>query len=383
MAIGIANWMLPPLLSAIDDADVIAGSTAPCQGRVGLLRTQDEFWLASTRSLPSSVACTSSITSSTPDPATDGPAGAEPDTQAGSQPDAQPAPLSIVDAISWKRWSAESGWQDASLVEFLRNAAGGINAFYVPGNRVANLEAERRAWQLYQLLADASDEEPIRMVVWSWPSDKITGPRLDVRVKAERTYAESVYLGSVLAQFGPADRVSLIGYSSGARTISGALHLASGGAIDGASLPQASPPRMRTVLLASATPGNWLLPHSFHARAVERVDQMLILYNSQDAALKHFHLVEPCGRQRALGYCGLSDTTLAQDPFAERVRQRDVCREIGMAHDELRYYASSRIVDEIRRYTLFGPVTGNGERGTGNGEPGTGNGEQGTGNRER
>jgi|GEM_PF-4977224 len=369
MAIGIVVWMLPMLLSApmllfAIDTDIVAGIAAPCRGQAGPLRAQDEFWWASTRGLPSSVAGNSAITHSTAS-SSSGPLtatqantqdGAQAGVQVEGQLDAAATTVSALAAISWKRWSAESGWVDASLEEFLRGADRGINTIYVHGNRIANTEAERRARQVYQLLVDAADDEPIRMLAWSWPSDKLPGPRLDLRVKAERTYAESVYLGSLLAQFRPDDRVSLVGYSYGARTISGALHLAAGGTIDGATLPIANTPRMRAVLLASATPAHWLLPDSFHERAVEIVDQMLILYNSQDAALRHFHLVEPWERPRALGYRGLSDATLAQHPFDERVRQRDVFREIGMAHDELRYYASPRIIDEIRRYALFGPA---------------------------
>lgn len=297
------------------------------------LRQQDEFWIASTRQL-----C------DLPPP------GAEPE-------------------IAWQRYGAEGQPEPSTSDQFVQGAAQTITVFYVPGNRIANEEAERRAWRLYGVLKAASDEQPLRVVLWSWPSDKIKGQRADVRVKSERTVPESFYLGSVLRRFGAQEKVSLIGYSFGARIICGALHLASGGTIDSLSLvPESSDEarsdsRFRVLLMAAAAPSSWLLPQGLHQGALSKVERMLILYNPNDSALKHFHMIDP-EKQRALGFVGLDSRRLergsavADKSGAEdqpRVSQRPVHLEIGNAHDENRYYSSRRILEELQRYGLWGP----------------------------
>lgn len=331
------------------------------------LRPQDEFWIASTRDLCEIPSTGSEL------------------------------------PIDWQRQDPDGARHPTTVDALFENASQAITVFYVPGNRIANEEAERRAWRLYGVLKAASDAQPLRVVLWSWPSDKIKGQRADIRVKSERTLPESFYLGAVLRRFKVQDQVSLVGYSFGARIICGALHLVSGGMLDGRALdgttlggvtlggaplvgdtlagdtpagksrdgdlpPAASTAaQFRVLLMAAAAPTSWLLPDGYHAGALSQVHQMLILYNPQDAALRHFHLMDP-DRQRALGYAGLDLRRLpgylaaSQESPAEilaaghdRVRQRAVQLEIGNAHDENRYYLSRRVLEELQRYALWGP----------------------------
>lgn len=311
------------------------------------LRPQDEFWIASTRDLCEIPSTGSEL------------------------------------PIDWQRQGPDGARQPSTIDALVENASQAITVFYVPGNRIANEEAERRAWRLYGVLKAASDEQPLRVVLWSWPSDKIKGQRADIRVKSERTFPESFYLGAVLRRLKVHDKVSLVGYSFGARIICGALHLVSGGMLDGLALDgtplggdtpdgdlpptAATAAQFRVLLMAAAAPTSWLLPDGYHAGALSQVHQMLILYNPQDAALRHFHLMDP-DRQRALGYAGLDLRRLpgyraaSQESPAEslaaghdRVRQRAVQLEIGNAHDENRYYLSRRVLEELQRYALWGP----------------------------
>lgn len=281
------------------------------------LRSQDEFWIASTRTLPSRI------------------------LQPGESP-----------PIQWLRYRASDGWNCATGTEFLDSAKQGISAFYVPGNRIANETAEQRGWKFYSTLVEASDELPLRVVVWSWPSDQIRGLRNDVQVKAERTAFESHYLAWVLSQFEHNDRVSLLGYSYGARIISGALHIAAAGGQHDPQLQQKPSPLFRAVLMASATPNYWMLPGQFHQNTIQQTDQMLILYNPRDIVLKRFYKVDECSI--ALGSCGFDASELGAQ--ADRIQQRDVGCEVGSAHQEQRYYCSWRIQSEIQRYCLWRAV---------------------------
>lgn len=299
-----------------------AAATAPV--RSGPLRPQDQFWVIGTRHL----GC---VTTATPPP-----------------------------ELSFLRYDCEAGWQKDSLSEFLADATRSITVFYIPGNRVANEEAVARGWKLYQSLVPASDEEPLRLVVWSWPSDKLphsVGVR-DFQVKAARTPTESFYLGWLLNQFEPEAKISLAGFSYGARIITGALHLAAGGDLNGIRLPgdqtAHAERRVRVMLMAAAVHNYWLNPGEFHGAALSQIDRLLVLYNSADIALKHYHLTEPDGDPRALGYTGLHASSLGPD--AARVAQRDVRCEIGKHHTELKFYDAGSVVHDLQRYALWGEI---------------------------
>ena len=290
----------------------------------GPLRPQDQFWVVGTRHLD----CVTTAT--------------------------LPPELSLL------RYDCQAGWKNETLSAFVADASRAITVIYIPGNRVSNEEAVSRGWKLYHSLVAASDEEPLRLVVWSWPSDKVShslGKR-DFQVKAARTPSESYYLGWLLNQFDPAAKISLIGFSYGSRIITGALHLAAGGDLYGVRLPGDASAyadrRVRVVLMAAAVHNYWLNPGEFHGLAFSQIDRLLLLYNTADVALKHYHLAEPDGDPRALGYSGLPCGRLGPD--AARVSQRDVRHEIGKQHAELKYYASGSVVHDLQRYALWGPI---------------------------
>lgn len=241
-------------------------------------------------------------------------------------------------------------WQAASFADFLASDNPAIpTCFVIHGNRFNSSDAVEIGMLAYhRLTASLAVDQPVRFVIWSWPSDRVHGILQDVRIKAARTPTESMYLGWVLHQLNPQTPVSLVGFSFGARIASGALHLAGGGSLNGFAVgPPAANRRPTSAVLVAAAMGNhWLAEGAHHGQALHVVDRVLNLYNHCDAVLKRYHLVDRCGDADALGYTGLAGWS----PFYSKVQQVDACCAVGKKHDWEVYLASPRLVALMSEY---------------------------------
>jgi hypothetical protein len=226
--------------------------------------------------------------------------------------------------------------------------------FFVHGNRVSASDARSTGLSLRRHLD--SGQTPFRYVIWSWPSERISGMIRDARAKASRADGESYYLGSVLAEMPAEANTSLIGYSFGARAITGSLHLLGGGIVRGNSLGISAKPtiRPRAVLMAAALPRAWLLPGGANSLAPFQVEQMLLFYNRNDPALRHFPLVFHPGRPEALGFEGIAAWQLGQN--GSLLRQLDVGRTVGRSHSLSKYTDSAGIMATVRAAVLDAPA---------------------------
>lgn len=252
-------------------------------------------------------------------------------------------------------------WVDGTLEQFLGEETDQtMTVFYVPGNRTEWDEAFDKGWAFYHALASDTGTPNFRFVIWSWPSDQISGPIRDVRAKACRTNSDGHYLGWLLSQMCPDAQVSLAGFSFGARIITGALHLLGGGMLTGQTLPSATLSRspMRAVLMAAAVHNDWLLPGRPHGEVWPLTDELSILYNSSDPVLKRYRFVDPHARPAALGYIGFwcADEV---GSAADRVSPRDVCCQVGRTHDFGCYLGSVEIMESVRQTMLWKPTTRN------------------------
>lgn len=260
----------------------------------------------------------------------------------------------------WSRYDPESGWQGTNWSDWTAaEHPGSTTVVYVHGNRVEAGEAYGRGLAAYRALTrHAADSQPIRFVVWSWPSDKLRGPRpkRDARVKASRTPCESFYLAQFLARLNPDTQLGLLGYSFGARIVSGALHLTDGGTLGCLQLPEANPRpahSVRVAMLAGAMNNNWWLPGHCHGRAWSAVDRLCLMYNTCDPVLRFYPRLDRRSRAQALGYTGFCwSASLGEDAW--RLEQTDVCCKIGRTHDEQAYFASGAIMCRVSE-TLLAP----------------------------
>jgi hypothetical protein len=257
-------------------------------------------------------------------------------------------------ALKFWRWDCDKhNWKKTASHKFFEtDSAAAVTFFYVHGNRVDSWQAIDLGWYAYDsIITQGDDSRPVRYVIWSWPSTQIQGQLKDLRHKACRTDAEGYYLGSVLSQIRSDVPVSLMGFSFGARIITGSMHVAAGGELSGLGLAGGEPRQVRCVLMAGALHNNWLAPDCYHGRAMQTNNKMLILANSGDKILKRYHWLFRGENPQALGSTGS-----VWDDGSGRIAQLDCAPAVGETHDSLRYLDAPQVNQLARRYVLWRPV---------------------------
>ena len=300
-------WLDPEDASPSVEVRVAADSASqypvtPC------LRPGDQIWVISSRRLPANVC-------------------GEP-----------PLEVAVCEASS----SSSSSWRSAELKEFLYDTDfPGATVIYVHGNRCTRSFVVERGALYYRILSRRS-ARPLRLVLWSWPSDQIKGALNDIRTKAVRTNAEAYYLGWVLRQMPHAHHVSLIGYSYGSRIIVGAMHAAAGGRVAGRQLTDGSPcPAncLHAVLLAAALDYRWMCPGGCFQKALVPADRVLITVNRKDPVLKRYRSAgAPARRSRTWR------RRASLLPRGCKVQELDVSQGVGRSHDELSYLCDRSVL---------------------------------------
>jgi hypothetical protein len=259
---------------------------------------------------------------------------------------------------SWRVWRydhAAKQWVTATAAEFYEtDSADVVTTFYIHGNRIDHCQAFSDGMDVYFQLAGKLDiERPVRFVIWSWPSSQIKGPLKDVRAKAWRTDADGYYLARFLADMQPEVQVGLLGYSYGARIITGAMHLLGGGSLAGKSVPPGERPVIRAAFWAAALHNHWLLPGHYHGQALTTLDRCFVTYNCCDPVLSRYHWLEKCGNPVAMGYSGVYGRNLLPPELNSRLEEMNVTCLVGGTHDMRPYLYSLPIQNRTREYVLW------------------------------
>ena len=250
---------------------------------------------------------------------------------------------------------SNNAWQPSDMAAFLADDDGQTRTvFYVHGNQTSAEEAKEYGLTLYRsLIGVSTDERPVRFVIWSWPSDRIGRALEDVRTKAVYSDTTGYFLAAVFERLKATTPVTLIGFSFGTRSITGALQLAAGGQIAGRVMPHTSPHApANVVLMAAAEDSDWLFPGRRNGLALSPTSSLLNVYNSCDKVLKRYHWLY--GRRccaEALGYVGLATGCLPVDQ-RPKIAQMDACCTVGSEHNSLNYFSSSSIMDRVRPYVF-------------------------------
>jgi hypothetical protein len=145
----------------------------------------------------------------------------------------------------------------------------------------------------------------------------------------------------------------LIGYSYGARIITGALHLLGGGTLAGQTMPAGERPAIRVALWAAALHDHWLLPGHYHGQALAMADRWLVTYNYCDPVLSRYQWIEKCGDPAALGYSRLYGRNLLPTELNDRVEEMNVSCLVGGTHDMRPYLYLLPIQNRTRQYVLW------------------------------
>ena len=211
--------------------------------------------------------------------------------------------------------------------------------------------------ELYRWLHAPAPGRPLNIVIFSWPSDDYpTGLfPIDIAVLGRRSGYHGVYLARFLNTLPVGSRVCLVGHSHGVRTIAAALHLESGGTVQGNRLcrPQPCVRRYRAVFLAAAIDHHWLDPRERYGRALYGTEALLNLRNRGDFPLSFYPLRKPFGH-RALAKAGFTNRDRRRlGSWNAKVRELDVTPLIGAQHMWHYYFKQTGISTAIAPYVHF------------------------------
>jgi len=262
--------------------------------------------------------------------------------------------------LDYRQLGPDCRWLPADREAFLASDDPAVpTSVFIPGNRADSRTAIQQGWQLYRELKCRAEGRPFRFVIWSWPADRIRGGnRRDVRVKACRSDVQSYYLARWLGQVGPQVPVCMVGYSYGARIITGALHILAGGQVAGRGLPEESSVDrgpVRAVLVAAAMDSDWLLPDRRNGLALSQLDHLLVLQNCSDPVLKFYPLMYGIGGPEALGRTGPACPGRLGDEL-EKIELLDVSCSVGRNHDWDQYICAPGLRGRLPWYAFLEPA---------------------------
>ncbi len=242
---------------------------------------------------------------------------------------------------------------------FAPEFAGVPTMMLVHGNRTDAAGALQDADYLRDVMQTNCRVAGFRLIVWSWPSEKVTRhQREDAQLKVFRSDAQSYYV----ARFLQSDSVekmrktspfAVVGYSLGTRVVSGALQLSSGAELDGRTLPALKKdkpdggdeynPELNVVFVAGAVDAESLASDGRYGKALSQVKSLLVTRNGSDRVLKWYPFLWRRDGPEALGYvgpCGLSDP--------DRVNVLDVECHVGKTHKWERYLNSPSLLAALK-----------------------------------
>lgn len=229
--------------------------------------------------------------------------------------------------------------------------------FLIHGNRAAANDAVQIGSSFQQHWTRVRRDQPFRLVIWSWPSEQICGSvRADVQLKAHYSDIQAVYLAECLREMDSDLPVTFVGYSFGARVITGALELVGGGRIGRYTLAEPAAPReapWQAVLIAAALDAHWLSPGARNGRAVGQLDRLLITANPADRVMRLYPRMYGRRGPDALGYTG-SGYRLATADHG-KVRRLDVSCQVGREHGWWSYWRSGSLRAAVAEYAIGAP----------------------------
>jgi hypothetical protein len=249
----------------------------------------------------------------------------------------------VIDEAGYRRW------QPTDLEGFLSRSPSTPTIIFIHGNQITSSDAKNEGLAVYRrLMRYGADGPPIRFVIFSWPSARVGGLLRDVRVKATRTDPTGCQLAWLLDQMPAETPISLVGFSYGARIITAGLHIYAGGHLGSLALAERAHPHrapMNVVLMSAALHAHWLGEGQYHGLAMTQVNQMLLLNNCSDIAMRFYHLAFKGrrGRPQGLGLRGPTQISYAE---REKIQMRDLSR-YGSQHDLFLYICAPGVAGQI------------------------------------
>ncbi len=265
--------------------------------------------------------------------------------------------------VEVNRWSGMQ-WLRSDIETVLPTVnTGKLTILYVHGNFMERNNALERV-RIVDQYFKAQTDRPFRLIMLSWPSQREKKPLRDALSNAESAECQSLYVAWMLQRLRNESQISLLGFSFGARAVTGGLHLDAGGMIPGYAIapsPKADAEmNYRLGLVAPALDRNWIERNGRHNLALSHVESMINLYNSRDPILRRFRFIDRLSQPIAAGFAGFSGIAALADPRAttplsgqSRIRQYDCGSVIGTTHSEKSYYGECPYFRNMIKHLLW------------------------------
>lgn len=276
---------------------------------------------------------------------------------------ARHAPDGSIRLYYWK-YDGVGKWQSKTLEDFLSASSSLPTCFHIHGNRMTPSLANCGGWNYFTTFTNGvcKQRPPLRWVILNWPSERCCRKnRDDLRAKAVRAECHAFYLAWLVDQMAVDARISMIGYSYGARLIAGAMHLLGGGCLCGQQLVERTNPEpraIRAVFLGGALDNDHMLPGRAFQRAPTQIDHLLVARNGADPALRWYPLLygfrlRVRTGQEAMGFTGFAGLYCVPQLLG-RVENRDVTCMVGRVHEWHGYeFLCGSFLERMRQYVWF------------------------------
>jgi hypothetical protein len=173
-----------------------------------------------------------------------------------------------------------------------------------------DFEEEPDLLETFEWIRQGAPDRPLLVLCYRWPSAvgcKVILGSIAICELAQRSEFHGFYLAQLINQIPSENSVRLLGHSHGCRMIASALHLLSGGRVDGITLKPSSWSNrcMRVTFFSAAIDHDWLNPGQKYDLAIHRMCWLQNHTHRLDWALLTYPLRYP-GSSRALGQLGFT-----------------------------------------------------------------------------
>ncbi|MDO4550089.1 MAG: hypothetical protein Q4C96_02415 [Planctomycetia bacterium] len=222
--------------------------------------------------------------------------------------DSSPSVPTPEEKNKWRvhRWT-QNGWKISSLEEFFQDFPLKKPIYiYVHGNRTSTQDASEDGIHLLNILPC---EIPPRFVIWNWNTDRETPRiRMEYRGKAFWADVQGVYLAYFLKDLPLSQKVTLLGYSFGARSVLTALHLCGGGDYynyriykPGVNIPDHL---FYAILIATPAASYELMEKNRFSKVTWGAQKIIFTVNPSDPALRFYPKIDE-NKEKAFGVTGI------------------------------------------------------------------------------
>ncbi|MGL4594700.1 MAG: alpha/beta hydrolase [Thermoguttaceae bacterium] len=228
-------------------------------------------------------------------------------------------------------------WNDGNVDDFFATHDPTIPlVIIIHGNWMKLSDAKVHGIKFHQLAKDRGD---FRLLVWSWPSEReLRNIREDAKLKASRADVQARFLAEFLRRLPVQSKVSLIGFSFGAKLASETLQLIAKTAevssedsvlVEHGNIGHSL--RLRTVLLGAAMDQQSLGIGHQYGLALSATEKMLIHVNNEDKTLCYYPLLVGLRGPQAIGKKGVSLAGMPQN-YRNKIKSVNANPVLGNQH---------------------------------------------------